>query len=140
MTVANSHTVRLTPRVRRVLDRLAGREVPLTAHQLYAELRADGDRIGRTTIYRALHVLTEAGVVHEFRGGPGDEARYRACSPTPHDHLVCAACGRVTEVHISGLTNTLADLRRDGYLVASYHVELRGLCPRCSRPTTSSHS
>lgn len=131
--------LRLTPRARRVLAALTGRDTPLTAHQLYVELREAGDRIGRTTVYRALHALTDAGLVHEFRGpgaGSTDEARYRACSRVPHEHLVCAGCGTVRELHLTGLDGALAALREHGFLIADCHVEVHGLCPHCASTTT----
>jgi Fur family ferric uptake transcriptional regulator len=120
----------LTPRARRVLATLTGREAPLTAHQIYVELRAAGERIGRTTVYRALHVLADAGLVHEFRGA-GDETSYRACSLAPHDHLVCTGCGRVQELQLTGLDDSLTAVREAGFRVAGHRVEVHGLCPRC---------
>ena len=124
--------VRLTPRTRRVLAALTGRETPLTAHELYVELRAAGECIGRTTVYRALHALTGAGLAHEFRGGAGEEAGYRACSLEPHDHLVCTGCGRVQEHHLAGLEPALAAVHEDGFLIARCHIEVHGLCARCT--------
>ena len=122
---------RLTPRGRRVLAVLAGCDTPLTAHQIYGELRAAGVRIGRTTVYRALHLLVDAGRVHEFRSH-SDEAGYRACSADPHDHLVCTRCGRVRELHLAGLDDSLAALRDEGFLVAGCRIEVNGLCSRCT--------
>jgi Fur family ferric uptake transcriptional regulator len=129
---------RLTPRARRVLAILTGRETPLTAHQLYLELREAGERIGRTTVYRALHALGDAGLVHEFRSD-GDETSYRACTPGPHDHLVCTGCGRIQELHLAGLDDSLTAVREEGFLVAGRRVEVHGLCPRCTaaRPATA---
>jgi Fe2+ or Zn2+ uptake regulation protein len=83
-------------------------------------------------VYRALHALTGAGLVHEFRHA--EETAYRACTPPPHDHLVCAGCGRVQERHLTGLEASLADLHREGFVVAGRRVEIYGLCPRCARP------
>jgi Fe2+ or Zn2+ uptake regulation protein len=131
---------RLTPRARRVLAALTGREAPLTANQLYIELRDAGERIGRTTVYRALHLLADAGLVHDFRGD-GDEASYRACSLAPHDHLVCTGCGRVQELHLAGLDDSLTAVREEGFLVAGRRLEVHGLCRRCTaaRPSTTAY-
>jgi hypothetical protein len=40
---------RLTPRARRVFAYLAGHEAPVTAQQLHAELRPEGERISQRT-------------------------------------------------------------------------------------------
>jgi Fur family ferric uptake transcriptional regulator len=124
---------RVTPRGRRVLGALAGRETPLTAQQLHAHLRDAGVRMGLTTVYRALRALTGAGLVHEFRGG--EEATYRACSPSQHTHLICAHCGRVQEHRPTGLTDTLEEIRRTGFHITSSRIEIYGLCGQCEPPT-----
>lgn len=122
----------MTRNARGVLALLRDREEPATAQQLHAELRAGEERTGLSTVYRALHALAEAGLVHEFRRA--EDTAYRACAPDPHDHLVCAGCGRVQERHLAGLDHTLAELQREGFLIASCRIEVYGLCPRCPRP------
>jgi Fur family ferric uptake transcriptional regulator len=69
-----------------------------SAQDLYASLRADGAKIGLTTVYRALQALTDAGEVDVLMTDEG-EAVYRACStPTHHHHLVCRDCGKAVEI------------------------------------------
>jgi Fur family transcriptional regulator, ferric uptake regulator len=123
-------SVRMTARSRRVLAYLAGREAPLTAQQLYAELHAAGERISQTTVYRALHKLADAGLVHRFPRAA--ESAYRACAPDPHDHFLCAGCGLVQEHRLAGLADSLAQLQREGIQVTSYQIEVHGFCSRCA--------
>src|SRR4051812_5915969 len=80
---------------RRLLELLIGRERPATAQQLHAELSGAGTRIGLTTVYRAVHVLAGAGLLHIFDSG--GETAYRLCGPGGPHHLVCRVCGLVTE-------------------------------------------
>lgn len=81
--------------MRHVLAALAGRETPVTAQELFIELRDNGHSLGLATVYRALHVLRDDGRLHEFHVEDG--IAFRACAPEPHHHLVCLQCGRVQE-------------------------------------------
>ena len=73
-----------------VLDGLPGF---WSAQQIHDELRRRGDRIGLTTVYRHLQVLSEDGRVHTIRQA-GGETLYRRCrSEAHHHHLICRVCG-----------------------------------------------
>lgn len=132
-----------------VLAALRGRERPLTAQDLHAELavwqRESGTHEavpGVTTIYRVLAVLAERGVLHCF---PQDRAvtAYRLCPPGRHHHLVCRSCGRVQE-QLSGPMRGWVEALDvpDGFAVEDYRAELVGLCAECRTglgPTTPGH-
>ena len=113
-----------------------------TAQDLFADIRATGERIGLTTVYRHLALLADtdrADVVHTAEG----EAQYRLCGQGDeaegehHHHLVCRECGRSVEVsgpEVEGWADRVAD--RAGYTAITHTVELFGLCPQHSkRPT-----
>ena len=73
-----------------VLDSLPGF---WSAQQIHAELRRRGERIGLTTVYRHLQVLSEDGLLDTIRDA-GGETLYRRCrSATHHHHLICRVCG-----------------------------------------------
>lgn len=124
---------RLTSRTREVLSLLAAGERPATAQDLHAELRASGAAPGLTTVYRALHVLADLDLVHEFT--VEDATAYRACSSGVHDHLICRRCGFVRERRSSQIREWLSDLRRDGFVADGERIEVYGVCDRCGRPS-----
>jgi Fur family ferric uptake transcriptional regulator len=133
-----SHRPRRTPRratrgTREVLEALDHREIPATAQDLFIELREHGHRIGLATVYRALHVLREQGLLHVFSARDG--TAFRACSYEPHHHLVCLRCGRVQEEHVGDLASWLAEVERGGFRIDTCSVEVLGVCHRCGSPT-----
>ena len=110
-----------------------------TAHDLFTEIRAGGQRIGLTTVYRHLSLLAEterADVVHNAEG----EAQYRLCGPHDaagsgdhHHHIVCRVCGRSVEVsgpEVEAWAERVAD--EAGYTDITHTLELFGLCPEHS--------
>lgn len=102
-----------------------------TAQQLHDLLRARGDQIGLTTVYRTLQSMVEAGEVDVIR--TDTEAAYRRCATNEHHHhLVCRSCGRTVE--ISGPTVERwaeAVAAEHGFRDAGHELEVFGTCGSC---------
>lgn len=103
-----------------------------TAAELLADARASGLRVGRATIFRALELFAELGVLERV-DLPNGEHAYVACAPEEHHHhVLCARCGRSVAVADHGLQSVMADIgRRTGFEIDGHRLELFGTCPRC---------
>jgi Fur family transcriptional regulator, ferric uptake regulator len=113
-----------------VLDRLPGF---CSAQQIHAELRSRGARVGLTTVYRHLQVLSEDGRVDAIRDASG-ETLYRRCrSGAHHHHLTCRNCGRSVEVEGRAVERWAEQVAAEaGFTDVGHTVELFGLCPDCT--------
>ena len=101
-----------------------------TAQQIHEDLRQHGERIGLTTVYRTLQLMTDAGDLDALRTGDGETA-YRRCS-TGHHHLVCRTCGRTVEVSgpaVERWANAVA--AEHGFREISHDLEIFGTCNSC---------
>lgn len=103
-----------------------------SAQQIHAELRRRGERIGLTTVYRHLQVLSEDGTVDTIRDASG-ETLYRRCrSEAHHHHLTCRSCGTSVEVEGRAVERWADQVAAQaGFTAVDHTVELFGLCPRC---------
>ena len=115
-----------------VLNVVLGSDNFRSAQDIHAELRAAGETVGLTTVYRHLALLTEEGRLDALQTAEG-ELVYRRChSDQHHHHVVCRQCGRGTEVELPDLErwaeSTAADL---GYSDVSHTVEIFGVCADC---------
>lgn len=128
---------RNTKQAQAIETALAGADGFRTAHDLFSEIRAGGERIGLTTVYRHLALLADtdrADVVHTIDG----EAQYRLCGPRDsshpeehHHHIVCRICGRSVEVsgpEVEAWADRVAEAA--GFTDITHTVELFGLCPQ----------
>ena len=113
-----------------VLGSLAGFN---SAQQIHAELRRRGERVGLTTVYRHLQVLSEDGQLDTIRDASG-ETLYRRCrSEAHHHHLLCRRCGTSVEVEGRAVEQWAEKVAAEaGFTAMDHTVELSGLCPRCS--------
>ena len=92
---------------------------------------ARGLPIGRATVFRALDLLTELGLLERLSMPSGEQA-YVPCEPAHHHHVVCSSCGRSTDIGDPSLVATLAEIERaTGYAIERHRLELYGRCPRC---------
>jgi Fur family transcriptional regulator, ferric uptake regulator len=104
-----------------------------SAQQIHAELRKHGERIGLTTVYRHLQVLSEDGRVDTIRD-PNGETLYRRCHTSAHHHhLTCRTCGRSVEVEGRAVERWAEQVAAEaGFTAVDHTVELFGLCPECA--------
>jgi Fe2+ or Zn2+ uptake regulation protein len=115
-----------------VAELIGARKGTFTAADLLDDARARRSGIGRATVFRALDVLADLDVLERIELSDGEHA-YVACLPRQHHHhIICEACGRVTEVDDLGVAAALEQIeRRTGWQVESHRLELYGRCPHC---------
>ena len=114
--------------VNAVFDELEGFH---SAQEVHARMRAAGDSIGLSTVYRAVQALVDDGELDSIRTDNG-EAIYRRCSTTHHHHLVCRSCGRTVEV-AGPAVERWADrtAAEHGFADVSHTLEIFGTCAAC---------
>lgn len=106
-----------------------------SAQDVYAVLRAEGQSVGLSTVYRHLQAFADDGLVDVIHT-PEGETTYRYCGEPGsghHHHLVCRSCGRAVEVEgpaIERWASRVAELH--GYVDVDHTVELFGTCAACA--------
>ena len=119
-----------------VIDLLDGQACALTAQEIEDELRTGDRRVGRASVYRALDVLVDHGLLARLEVGQG-MARYEPVTPggEHHHHLVCERCGKLVAFDDPALERAIESLAERLELeVADHEVLLRGACKRCEAP------
>jgi Fur family ferric uptake transcriptional regulator len=103
-----------------------------SAQDIHAELRAAGETVGLTTVYRHLALLTDDGQLDTLQTADG-ELVYRRChSSHHHHHVVCRQCGRGSEVELPDLEHWAeATAHALGYSDVTHTVEIFGTCANC---------
>jgi Fur family ferric uptake transcriptional regulator len=111
-------------------DHLAADDIAVAARQRLGT-------VSTQAVYDVLHVLSEAGLVRRIEpaGSPG---RYEGRVGDNHHHLVCRACGAVTDVDcVVGHAPCLEPASAAGYEVDEAEVVYWGVCPDCRTELSS---
>jgi Fe2+ or Zn2+ uptake regulation protein len=117
---------------RRVVAQLvAERDSHFTANDLVGEARRARLGVGRATVFRALELFEQLGLVERL-DLPNGEHAYVVCQPAHHHHVICTACGRSAEVGDLGIGSLAAEVEsQTGFTLDSHRIELYGLCSAC---------
>jgi Fur family transcriptional regulator, ferric uptake regulator len=123
--------LRPTPQRMDVLAELLAESNDVTAQELHERLRRRGGGIGLATVYRALGVLVEHGIVEVLSHLDGERC-YRICAEGHHHHLVCTGCHRVVELGSCELDPWLERVAAThGFRPTGHRLEVSGLCATC---------
>ena len=121
--------LRMTPQRQLVLDavRALGHATP---EQICAEVQAAAPAVNITTVYRTLDLLERIGMVRHTHLGHGAPTYSERAHQ--HVHLVCHACGAVTEIPTELMSELAGRLRDEfGFDLDVTHVALSGTCRDC---------
>jgi len=128
---------RMTASRRAVLEALHGRDDHLPAEEVLAVAGALHPTVHRTTVYRALELLTGLGVVQHVHLGHGATA-YHLATEEGHLHAQCRSCGDVIDLPRSVLDDAGRVIALEtGFRLDPDHMALSGTCARCSAPATA---
>ena len=104
----------------------------LRADELYHLARQIQPRISLSTVYRALDMFEELGLVRVLHL-EGEHHRYEIAEKgDEHHHMICLGCGRVIEFECSYRSETHRDLAEQyDFQITGSRVQLLGYCSEC---------
>lgn len=118
-----------------VLRALMAAHAPLSMSELEQEL----ETLDKSSVFRVLMALLDAGLVHALEDGRGI-VRYEICTGGGHHgadgtadlhvHFYCRQCHRV--FCLSDVDIPTVDVPR-GYVPQSVNYMVKGLCPECAK-------
>jgi Fe2+ or Zn2+ uptake regulation protein len=124
---------RLTEPRRRLAGLIAERGANFTASEIEIEAKRRKLGVGRATIFRALELFVELGLVERL-DLPNGEHVYVTCQPSHHHHILCVVCGKSTDVEDCGVAAVAREVgRRTGYAIQSHRLQLFAICPDCQQ-------
>lgn len=101
------------------------------AEELYRQAKEKQPRLSLSTVYRALQLFKNLGLVEEHHFEE-EHHHYEAKPATEHSHLVCIGCGKVVEVECSLIPQIKEEIgEKSDFEVISAKIRLVGFCPQC---------
>lgn len=133
--------LRMTASREAVLDVLSRVDEHVSADDVYIEARKVNPKIGMTSVYRTLELLSKMGLVHKTAFGDG-RARYELSSDAGgkehHHHVVCEKCGKIINYddfsreesdYFSGIEKQIEE--KYGFKIKHHSVQYFGQCREC---------
>ena len=107
----------------------------LFADDIYESLRAKGEKVGRTTVYRQLERLVNEGQVRRTVGERGGNCySYIVDGCHEHYHMVCTQCGKLSHLSCDHVEELFHHIKSEhGFIINPCQTTLYGLCSACLR-------
>lgn len=111
----------------------------LTVEELCDALHTSGISVGKSTVYRTLDMLEEAGLVRRFTVSSDEGACYQYAGGSgetcrAHFHLKCTICGTLYHIECDHLDELTAHLgAKHSFTVDYAKTVLYGTCDPCRR-------
>lgn len=108
----------------------------LEAEEIFRALLEQGEKVGKTTVYRAITRLCDAGRVRRYateeRGG-ASLYQYNPCRES-HLHIRCVYCGALEHLHCEEVEAFCGHLKKHhGFTLDEGQTVLYGCCEACGR-------
>ena len=101
----------------------------LTADEIFFLAKLKMPSIAMAPIYNNLNALDEAGVIHRLHIDGVADCFDKIIEP--HDHLLCDACGKITDIRIPSLERIIGE--SVGTEIENYELTVHYICPDCRR-------
>ena len=104
------------------------------------ERRKGAPRASRSTVYRTLRLLEEAGLIRKVARANDREVYEHDYGYPQHDHLICKKCGEMIEFPNAAIAAVLEQIAAEhGFRMSGHRLEVDGVCDTCSRPPQRVH-
>ena len=110
-----------------ILDILNKSDRHLTADEIFFLAKLKMPSIAMATIYNNLNAMNEAGLINRLHIDGTADCFDKIVEP--HDHLLCDRCGRITDLHLPSLSQSIEE--HLGFEIESYDLTVHYVCREC---------
>jgi len=115
-----------------ILEVFLRSERHLSVEELLALVQKVRPDVGRTTVYRTLKLLTEAGLAREL-ALDGESRFEREYKRAHHDHFICNSCGAIFEFVSEEVERIQEETAaRLGFIIDGHRHQIYGACRKCA--------
>lgn len=122
--------LKLTPQRILITDILHDAKGHLTATEIIEHVQEKMPGVNKSTIYRTLDILEEAGCV--YKSELGNEFIYHHDHEGHHHHLMCTQCGKTVDCDENLFAPVQKSLKENYDFRADFkHIVMNGICGEC---------
>lgn len=114
-----------------IIEVLERTKTPISAEEIFLEIREQGSTANLSTVYRTLELMEKKGLVNKTIMTEG-KARYELTSNEHRHHLMCTGCSRIVPIDCCPIEKLENDVeKKTKFDITGHRLELYGLCPEC---------
>jgi len=116
-----------------ILETLYNSNIHLTPESLHHLIQEKYPELntGIATVYRTLSLLEESDIVTSLSFGAQGK-KYELGAKKHHDHLICTACGSITEFVDQEIENRQHKITEElDFKMSDHSMQIYGICKEC---------
>jgi len=127
-------SLRRTPAREQILREIFAIHGHFGVEELHLELRNKGEKVSKASIYRALPLFIDCGLIREVDFSDGHWRYEHIYGHAHHNHLRCMSCGEILEFEEPRLKFLEEHLARAyGYRIKGHQLQVHGYCAACQK-------
>lgn len=117
-----------------ILQILEHSERPLTAEEIFLEVKRSGEDACLSTVYRSLEALAAKDVVRKAASAENGSAMFELNRNVHRHYLICLNCHHMIPVENCPLGELEKSLEKEtGFSVTGHSLEIYGYCAECRK-------
>ncbi len=130
---SRSRPQRFTTQQRDMVNYIFSKHNHFDADELIDEMKQEGFRVSRPTVYRTLKKLVDAGLLRKINLGTRTVYEHDY-GYAHHDHMHCDNCGTMIEFQETNLDKLIREVCQQNHFQYQGHsFVIRGTCATCNR-------
>jgi len=127
--------LKVTPHRELILETFLNHEGHRSVEDIYRTVRQEDPRVGYTTVYRTMKLLTECGLARALDLADGITRYEHLFNHEHHDHMICMECGTSIEF-LNAEIESVQDAASEqlGFKVLDHKLQIYGVCRQCQSP------
>ena len=126
--------LRRTPEREEILRQIFAVHGHFDVDELYLQLKGQGSKVSKASIYRALPLFIDCGLIREVDFSDGHWHYEHIYGHDHHNHLRCLGCGEIQEFEEPTLQFLEEQLARTyNYRIKGHQLQVYGYCAACRR-------
>lgn len=128
----DAHGLKETAHRRLILEVFVSGEGHRSVEDIYQRVRQEDSRIGYTTVYRTMKLLSDSGLARAVDLSDGMMRYEHLYNHAHHDHMVCTQCGRSVEFFNAQIEKLQDEASAElGFTVVDHRLQIYGVCSQC---------
>lgn len=116
-----------------IMDILERAVQPLTAEDIFLDIKQKLDSISLSTVYRNLEMLLSKNIINKELFCD-NKARYELKGDKHRHKLICKGCNMVVDIDECPIKAIEDKLKNEtDFDISDHKIEIYGYCPRCKR-------
>lgn len=115
-----------------ILDVLAQSAQPISAEQIFFDLKEKNITANLSTVYRTLEALVDKNLAKKLSITGDNRTLYELNRMVHRHYLVCLGCKKILAIDscpLKGYEKSLA--KETNYLISGHKLDVYGYCPKC---------